>query len=91
MTASVSRLEDQERIFESFQQGPSGSKAREEGTGLGLTLCRRIIALLGGEMWLQTEVGVGSAFGFTIPISTGADAPAAGEPDVDQRSWRRSW
>ena len=78
-------LEDQERIFESFQQGRRGP-AREEGTGLGLTLCRRIIALLGGEMWLQTEVGVGSTFGFTIPISTGADAPVAGETDGPAQS-----
>jgi signal transduction histidine kinase/ActR/RegA family two-component response regulator len=60
-------LEDQERIFESFQQGRRGVW-REEGTGLGLTLCRRIVTLMGGVMTLQTEVGVGSTFGFTIPI-----------------------
>src|ERR687897_857049 len=40
----------------------------EEGIGLGLTLCRRIVALMGGVMTLKTEVGVGSTFGFTVPI-----------------------
>jgi CheY-like chemotaxis protein len=59
-------VEDRERIFESFQQGGRGA-SREEGTGLGLTLCRRIVELLGGRMWLDSEVGVGSTFGFAIP------------------------
>jgi signal transduction histidine kinase/CheY-like chemotaxis protein len=57
---------DRERIFESFQQGGRGS-SREEGTGLGLTLSRRIVGLLGGRMWLDTEVGRGSTFGFSLP------------------------
>ena len=57
---------DRERIFESFQQGGRGA-SREEGTGLGLTLSRRIVELLGGEMWLESEVGVGSTFAFSIP------------------------
>jgi signal transduction histidine kinase/ActR/RegA family two-component response regulator len=68
-------LEDQERIFESFQQGRRGVW-REEGTGLGLTLCRRIVALMGGVMTLETEVGVGSTFGFTIPLH-GSSAPTS--------------
>ena len=58
--------EERERIFEAFQQGRRGAP-KEEGTGLGLTLCRRIVALLGGRMWLDSEVGVGSTFGFAIP------------------------
>jgi CheY-like chemotaxis protein len=58
--------EDRERIFESFQQGGRGS-SREEGTGLGLTLSRRIVELLRGRMWLESRVGVGSTFGFSIP------------------------
>jgi signal transduction histidine kinase/ActR/RegA family two-component response regulator len=61
--------EDRERIFESFQQGPRGAST-QEGTGLGLTLCRRIVGLMGGQMWLDTEVGVGSTFGFTVPLGS---------------------
>ena len=69
---------DRERIFESFQQGGRGS-SREEGTGLGLTLSRRIVELLGGRMWLTSEVGVGSTFGFFLPAG---DTEAAGQPGV---------
>jgi CheY-like chemotaxis protein/anti-sigma regulatory factor (Ser/Thr protein kinase) len=69
---------DQERIFESFQQGGRGI-TREEGTGLGLTLSRRLVELLGGQMWLESVVGRGSTFGFSIPAGAGpdGDAPAA--------------
>jgi CheY-like chemotaxis protein len=57
--------EDQERIFESFQQGRRGAP-KEEGTGLGLTLSRRIVGLFGGRMWLESTPGVGSTFGFSV-------------------------
>jgi signal transduction histidine kinase/CheY-like chemotaxis protein len=73
---------DRERIFESFQQGGRGS-SREEGTGLGLTLSRRIVELLGGKMWLESEVGVGSTFGFSLPERDLAEAGRhAGPGDV---------
>ncbi|HET6938187.1 MAG TPA: GAF domain-containing protein [Nocardioides sp.] len=65
---------DQERIFESFQQGGRGP-SREEGTGLGLTLSRRIVELLGGRMWLESEVGSGSTFGFVLPVRRAGVAP----------------
>jgi CheY-like chemotaxis protein len=61
-------VEDQQRIFESFQQGHRGP-AKEEGTGLGLTLSKRIVGLLGGRMWLNSVVGEGSTFGFSIPAT----------------------
>ncbi|WP_426244451.1 GAF domain-containing protein [Nocardioides sp. LHG3406-4] len=60
--------EDRERIFESFQQGRRGSP-KEEGTGLGLTLCRRIVELFGGRLTLQSEVGRGSTFELAIPLA----------------------
>ena len=59
--------DDQERIFESFQQGGRGIR-REEGTGLGLTLSRRLVGLMGGELWLDSEPGRGSTFGFWVPV-----------------------
>ena len=61
--------DDRERIFESFQQGGRGAP-KEEGTGLGLTLSRRIVELFGGRMWLESEVGVGSTFGFAVPVES---------------------
>jgi signal transduction histidine kinase len=71
---------DRERIFESFQQGGRGS-SREEGTGLGLTLSRRLVELLGGRMWLESEVGVGSTFGFSLPLrGESTDLAVGGAP-----------
>ena len=73
--------EDRERIFESFQQGGRGV-AREEGTGLGLTLTRRIIELFDGRLWLESEVGVGSTFGFSIPVRRrAAEETESGDPE----------
>jgi signal transduction histidine kinase/CheY-like chemotaxis protein len=65
--------EDRERIFDSFQQGtrPSG---QAEGTGLGLTLSKRIVELHGGRIWVKSDVGKGSTFGFALPA--GPDEPA---------------
>jgi signal transduction histidine kinase/ActR/RegA family two-component response regulator len=78
--------EDRERIFESFQQGGRGV-AREEGTGLGLTLTRRIVALFGGRLWLESEVGVGSTFGFAVPLEVDADEVSPPERHgVERRS-----
>ena len=70
---------DRERIFESFQQGGRGA-SREEGTGLGLTLSRRIVELLGGRMWLESEVGVGSTFGFAFPVRRARSESAGRRP-----------
>ena len=83
-------VEDQEKIFDSFQQGGRGP-AKEEGTGLGLTLSRRIVGLFGGRMWLKSTVGVGSTFGFAIPAVSRAAEKFTGEMDgrVPGRGSRR--
>ncbi len=70
--------EDWEPIFESFQQGRRGPP-REEGTGLGLALCRKIMTLLGGRIWLESEVGVGSAFHVSMPFEPTVDDVGRGE------------
>jgi len=68
---------DQERIFDSFQQGER-SASSSEGTGLGLTLSRRIVELHGGRLWLTSTPGEGSTFGISFP-QPDADRTAAGE------------
>jgi len=59
--------EEQEAVFEEFRQVGT-SAAKQEGTGLGLTLCRKFIELHGGRIWVQSQVGVGSTFTFTLPV-----------------------
>jgi signal transduction histidine kinase len=59
--------EDQAKIFEAFSQVGSGA-ARREGTGLGLTLTRQFVELHGGTIWVESEVGKGSTFTFTLPV-----------------------
>jgi len=59
---------DQERIFEEFQQVDSSSTRRKGGTGLGLSISKRIIELHGGRIWVESELGRGSSFRFTLPL-----------------------
>jgi len=62
--------EDQEAVFEEFRQVGT-SAAKQEGTGLGLTLCKRFVELHGGRIWVTSQVGVGSTFTFRLPVRCG--------------------
>jgi len=59
--------EDHEAVFQEFRQVGTAEK-KAEGTGLGLTLCRKFIELHGGRIWVKSRVGAGSTFTFTIPV-----------------------
>jgi signal transduction histidine kinase len=59
---------DQARIFGEFEQA-EGADSRGRGTGLGLSVCRWLIQLHGGRMWLKSEAGKGSTFLFTLPLA----------------------
>src|SRR6266498_4301657 len=76
--------EDQERIFEEFTQLASAAHSHFKGTGLGLPLCRKLAELLGGQVDLESEVGVGSKFSLTLPARYVTEDQAEGieEPAV---------
>jgi GAF domain-containing protein len=59
---------DQEAVFEEFRQVGTAEK-KVEGTGLGLTLCRKFVELHGGRIWVKSAVGVGSTFTFALPLT----------------------
>jgi signal transduction histidine kinase len=60
--------EDQAKIFEEFRQVGGDYAHKKEGTGLGLTLAKKFVELHGGRIWVESEVGKGSTFTFTLPI-----------------------
>jgi signal transduction histidine kinase len=75
--------EDQERIFQAFRQLDSSLSRRYEGAGLGLALARQLVELQDGRIWVESGLGEGSRFYFTLPLTPAAGLAPTHRPSVE--------
>ena len=71
---------DMKRLFRKFSQLDSSTTRKTGGTGLGLVICKGIIEAHGGQIWVESELGEGSTFSFSLPVSR----PSSEEPATDR-------
>ena len=81
--------DQQERIFERFAQADNSSTRNFGGAGLGLPVCRELVRLMGGSLWVMSEPGKGSSFGCDLPLPAAAAPQAQASTTAEPRSEER--
>jgi CheY-like chemotaxis protein len=76
-------------IFEPFQQADTSATRRYGGMGMGLAMARQLVSLMGGRMWVESQLGTGSTFHFTVLLGLPAGTAAVAPPPAVGPAWPR--